>query len=308
MQLRFDGRVVLITGAGNGIGREYALEFARRGAKVVVNDLGVNQDGVGTSSNAADAVVDEIRAFGGDAVASYDSVEQGEKIVQTALNTYGRIDVLVNNAGALRDVSFSKITTPQWDAIVDINMKGPFLLSKAAWGAMKKQKFGRILYTTSGSGLYGQFGQANYSAAKMSLTGLSATLAKEGAKYNINANAIAPMAFTRMTRDVIPVEAVDAFPPRKVVPIGIWLSHESCKDSGSIFEVGGGLYTRVRIQRSKGLLIEAEHSAEAVKEGWQLVQDFSEADYPELNNEIIIKRVSMANKTSLDLERITPKL
>jgi 3-hydroxyacyl-CoA dehydrogenase/3a,7a,12a-trihydroxy-5b-cholest-24-enoyl-CoA hydratase len=308
MELRFDGRVVLITGAGNGIGREYALEFARRGAKVVVNDIGVNQGSGGTSLKAADAVVDEIRALGGVAIASYDSVEQGEKIVQRALDTYGRIDVLVNNAGALRDVSFTKITTPQWDAVVNVNMKGPFLLSKAAWGAMKEQKFGRIIYTTSGSGLYGQFGQANYSAAKMSLTGLSATLAKEGAKYNINVNTIAPMAFTRMTKDVIPPEASDAFPPRKVVPVVIWLSHESCRDTGSIFEVGGGLYTRLRIQRSKGLLIESEHSAEAVKEGWQHVQDFSEADYPELNNEIIIKRVSMANKTSLDLEQIQPKL
>lgn len=305
MALRFDGRVAIITGAGNGIGREYALEFAKRGAKVVVNDLGVNRLGEGSSSRAADVVVEEIRALGGEAVASHDSVEQGDRIVKTALDAFGRVDILINNAGILKDSSFLKMTEAHWDPIVNVNLKGAFLLSRAAWGEMRKQKYGRIIYTSSGSGLYGNFGQANYAAAKMGLNGLSSTLAKEGGKYNINVNTIAPMAITRLTDDVMSPDVKELFPPYKIIPAVVWLCHESCSDSGQIFEIGGGLYTKVRLQRSKGLLITTDHGAEEVKAGWENVNDFSETDYPESNNDIIIKRFQMANKTSSGLDSTT---
>mmetsp|Transcript_26388 Transcript_26388/g.47382 ORF Transcript_26388/g.47382 Transcript_26388/m.47382 type:complete len:421 (+) Transcript_26388:959-2221(+) len=306
MALRFDDRVVLITGAGNGIGREYALEFARRGAKVVVNDLGVDNKGQGNSSRAADKVVEEIRALGGQAVANYDSVEQGDRIVQTALEAFGRIDVLINNAGILRDSSFLKMTEAHWDPIVAVNLKGPFLLSKAAWPHMRKQKYGRIIFTSSGSGLYGNFGQSNYAAAKMGLNGLSSTLAKEGSKYNINVNTIAPMAITRLTDDVMSSDVKQQFPASKIVPAVIWISHESNTDTGQIFEVGGGVYTRVRLQRSKGVLLQDDVvSAEDLQANWGHVQDFSEVDYPEQNDDIILKRFQMANKTSAQLDSTT---
>jgi 3-hydroxyacyl-CoA dehydrogenase/3a,7a,12a-trihydroxy-5b-cholest-24-enoyl-CoA hydratase len=306
MALRFDGRVVLITGAGNGIGREYALEFARRGAKVVVNDLGVDTTGTGTSRSAADTVVELIRALGAEAVASYDSVEQGDRIVQTALEAFGRVDILINNAGVLRDSSFNKMTTEHWDPVLNINLRGPFLLSRAVWGTMRNQKYGRIIFTSSGSGLYGNFGQANYSAAKMGLNGLTSTLAKEGAKYNIHVNSIAPMAFTRLTVGVIVESMEPFFTPAKIVPAVVWLCHESCRETGSILELAAGLYTKVRLQRSSGLLLEGDHTAEDVKAGWDRVSDYSEADYPTMNNDIIVKRFSMgSNKTSLEVDADT---
>ncbi|KAM9969002.1 hypothetical protein ACTFIW_000409, partial [Dictyostelium discoideum] len=194
MSLNFKDKVVIVTGAGGGIGKVYALEFAKRGAKVVVNDLGGSHTGQGSSSKAADKVVEEIKAAGGTAVANYDSVEDGEKIVQTAMDSFGGVDILINNAGILRDVSFGKMTDGDWDLVYRVHAKGAFKLSRAAWNHMREKNFGRIIMTSSAAGLYGNFGQANYGSMKMALVGLSNTLAQEGKSKNIHCNTIAPIA------------------------------------------------------------------------------------------------------------------
>jgi NAD(P)-dependent dehydrogenase (short-subunit alcohol dehydrogenase family) len=195
---------VIITGAGNGLGKEYALFFALRGAKVVVNDLGGDISGTSQGSRAADKVVDEIVKAGGQAVANYDSVEFGEKIVETAMKAYGRVDVVINNAGVLRDVSMVKMTDQDWDIIMKVHLKGTFSVTKAAWNVMRKQGYGRILNTSSSAGLYGAFGQANYSTAKLGIHAFTMTCAKEGEKYNMRVNSIAPVAASRMTETVLP--------------------------------------------------------------------------------------------------------
>ena len=200
-KLRFDGKVVIVTGAGGGLGREYALEFASRGASVVVNDLGGNHTGLGYSTKAADVVVEEIKAKGGKAVANYDSVEFGEKIVKTAVDAFGKVDVLINNAGILRDVSFLKMKDEDWDLIMKVHMKGAYSCTKAVWNIMREQGYGRIINTSSGSGLYGSFGQSNYSAAKLGLHGLTMSLAKEGEKRNVRVNSIAPVAASRSKKN-----------------------------------------------------------------------------------------------------------
>mmetsp|Transcript_16464 Transcript_16464/g.29692 ORF Transcript_16464/g.29692 Transcript_16464/m.29692 type:complete len:212 (+) Transcript_16464:115-750(+) len=202
MALLFDNRVVIVTGAGNGLGRSYALEFARRGAKVVVNDIGGNRNGEGANQSAADEVVNEIRGFGGTAVANYDSVEYGDRIVQTALDHFGRVDVVVNNAGIVRDRSFEKMTEDDWHLVLKVHLHGAYSVLKAAWPHMKKQKYGRIINTSSTSGFFKPFGQANYASAKAALVGLTTNLSVEGRKYNINVNAILPGSATRLTEDV----------------------------------------------------------------------------------------------------------
>lgn len=233
-QLRFDGRVVVITGAGAGLGRSHALFFAQRGAKVVVNDLGGSAHGQGQSSAAAQRVVDEIKAAGGTAVANADSVEHGERIIKTAIDAFGRIDVLVNNAGILRDVSFAKMTREDWDLIMRVHVNGAFACTHAAWPYMRDQGYGRVLFTTSAAGLYGNFGQANYAAAKLGLVGFSNTLAIEGEKKNVRVNAIAPIAASRLTETVMPRDMLENLKPEYVTPLVAWLSHEDCAETGEI--------------------------------------------------------------------------
>lgn len=279
--LRFDNRVVVVTGAGSGIGRTYALEFARRGAKVVVNDLGGSVSGEGNSSKAADLVVEEIRRLGSEAVANYDSVEFGDKIIKTAIDAFGRVDVIINNAGILRDRTMQKITAADWDLIMNVHLKGAFTVTKAAWKLMKKQKFGRIVNTSSGSGLYGNFGQANYSAAKLGLHGFTLTLAKEGEKYNIRTNSIVPTASSRMTEDLFTPDLNKLLAPEKIVPLVVCLCHESCEDNGGLFEVAGGWFTRVRWQRAEGLFLKGELTAENVKANWGKIGNYNgDCDYP----------------------------
>jgi len=279
--LRFDGRVVVITGAGSGLGKAYALEFGKRGAKVVVNDLGGSRSGEGQSSKAADLVVEEITKAGGIAVANYDSVEFGDKVIETAITNFGRIDIVVNNAGILRDSSFLKMKEADWDLIMKIHLKGAFSVTKAAWPYMKKQKFGRIINTSSGSGLYGNFGQANYSSAKLGLHGMSQTLAKEGHKYNIRVNSIAPVAASRMTQDMFAPEILETLTPDKIVPLVVYLTHESCNENGAVFELAGGWVTRVRWQRARGVFFPETLTAEVLRDNWNQVNSFEEgADYP----------------------------
>jgi len=276
--LRFDGRVVVITGAGRGLGREYALEFARRGAKVVVNDLGGSMDGGGKGVNkAADDVVSEIKSNGGLAIANYDSVENGERIVKTAVDNFGRVDVLVNNAGILRDRSFQKMNDVDWDLVLKVHLSGAFKVTKAAWPYFKQQKYGRIIMTSSGAGVYGNFGQANYSAAKLGLLGLSNTLAIEGQRHNIFCNTVAPVAASRLTENVMPKEVLDSLHPKYIAPVVVYLCHESCDENGSIFETAAGWTSRLRWQATKGVQFrkwEDSFTADTVRDHWSELSDW----------------------------------
>ena len=281
-ELRFDGKVVVITGAGAGLGKSHALFFGKRGAKVVVNDLGGTATGGGKSSAAADKVVEEIKAAGGTATANYDSVEDGDKIIKTATDAYGRIDVLINNAGILRDVSFQKMTKEDWDLIFRVHVNGAFRCSHAAWNIMREQGYGRIVFTTSAAGIYGNFGQANYSAAKLALVGLSNTLAIEGEKKNVRVNAIAPIAASRLTETVLPKDMLENLKPEYVTPLVGWLSHEDCKENGGLFEVGGGYFGKLRWERTEGKLFKLgrEITPEAVRNAWDDVADWKKTTHP----------------------------
>ena len=241
-ELRFDGKVAIVTGAGNGLGKAYALLLGSRGAKVVVNDLGksVKGESEGASQNPADLVVAEIKKNGGDAVANYDSVEFGEKIVKTAVDAFGTVDIVINNAGILRDVSFQKMSDLDWDLIMKVHLKGAYSVTRAAWNIMREKRYGRIINTGSSAGIYGSFGQVNYSTAKLGLWGFTQSLAKEGDKRNIRVNCIAPLAGTRMTATVMPAEVVDALSPGFVAPFVAYLAHENCADNGGLYEVGAG--------------------------------------------------------------------
>jgi len=252
--ITFDGRVAIVTGAGGGLGRTYALELGRRGARVVVNDLGGAVDGTGASSSAADQVVTEIEEAGGEAVASYDSVsteEGGAEIVQTAVDAFGKVDIVVSNAGILRDKSFANMTMAEVDAVLDVHLKGGFNVSMPAFRLMKEQGYGRLVFATSGSGLFGNFGQANYAAAKMGLVGLSNAIAIEGAKYDVKSNAIAPIARTRMTEDLLG-PLVEMVSPELVTPLVVYLCSEDNPHTHQIFTVGGGRYGRVFIGTNNG--------------------------------------------------------
>ncbi|NWX59005.1 DHB4 enzyme, partial [Promerops cafer] len=255
-----------------------------------VNDLGGDFKGHGKSSSAADKVVDEIRAKGGKAVPNYDSVEDGEKLVKTALEAFGRIDIVINNAGILRDRSFVRISDEDWDIIHRIHLRGSFLVTRAAWNHMKNQKFGRIIMTSSAAGIYGNFGQANYSAAKLGLLGLANTIAIEGRKYNIHCNTIAPTAGSRLTQTVMPQDLVDAFKPEYVAPLVVWLCHESCAENGSLFEVGAGWIGKLRWERSLGAIVRGKNqpmTPEAVRNKWEKVCDFDNASKPRTIQESI---------------------
>jgi 3-hydroxyacyl-CoA dehydrogenase/3a,7a,12a-trihydroxy-5b-cholest-24-enoyl-CoA hydratase len=281
-ELRYDGKVAVVTGAGNGLGRAHALAFAKRGAKVVVNDLGGSHTGEGKSATAADKVVDEIKAMGGEAVANHDSVENGEAIVKTAMDAFGRIDVLVNNAGILRDVSFVKMTEQDWNLIDKVHVYGAFKCTHAAWPIMRDQKFGRILFTSSAAGIYGNFGQANYSMAKLGLVGLMQTLAIEGKKNNVFANAIAPVAGSRMTETVLPQDLLDALKPEYVTELVMWLCNAQCEETGGLFEVGGGYYGKLRWERTRGKVFRLGRpvSAEDISASWKSVTDWEGATHP----------------------------
>src|SRR5258706_9913790 len=280
--LRFDGRVAIVTGAGGGLGRAHALLLASRGAKVVVNDLGGSHTGEGKSASAADKVVAEIKAQGGEAVANYDSVEDGDKIVKTAIDTWGKLDILINNAGILRDVSFQKMTQADWDLVYKVHVFGAFKCTHAAWPYMRDAGYGRIINTSSAAGIYGNFGQANYSMAKLGIHGFTQTLAAEGKKRNIVVNTIAPIAGSRMTETVLPKELLEALKPEYVSALVAKLAHERNEDTGGLYEVGGGFYSKLRWERTKGTMFRLGRNVtpEDVENSWKAITDFKDADHP----------------------------
>ncbi len=275
-----EGRVIVVTGSGGGLGRQHALLLAQRGAKVVVNDLGGSRDGSGGGSAMADQVVEEIRADGGEAAASYDDVateDGGAAIVQTALDAFGRIDGVVNNAGILRDGTFHKMTADSWDAVLKVHLYGTYHTTRAAWPHFREQGSGRVVMTTSTSGLYGNFGQANYGAAKLGMVGLMNTLAMEGKKYDIKVNAVAPIAATRMTEDLFSEEMLAQYDPAYVSPLVVHLCADEMVDSGWTVLAGGGLYARVAFSQSSGVTFEEVPTPEALAERWDEITDMEGA-------------------------------
>jgi len=250
-RISFHDRVAIVTGAGGGLGRVYALELALGGAKVVVNDLGGASDGSGKgSSSPAQAVVDEIKKAGGEAVANYDNVatvEGGANIVKNAIDAFGRVDILINNAGILRDKSFIKQDASTWNPVLDVHLNGTFHVTRPAFKVMKEQGFGRIIMTTSAAGLYGNFGQTNYSTAKLGIVGLMNSLKIEGAKHDIKVNTIAPIAASRLTREVMPPEIFEKSRPEFVSPMVLYLCSDECKETGQIFNAGLGYFNRAAI-------------------------------------------------------------
>ena len=253
-EIRFDGKVAIVTGAGGGLGKTYALQLASRGAKVVVNDLGGATDGTGGGSSMADQTVKEIVEAGGEAVANYDSVstpEGGEAIVQSAVDAFGRVDAVINNAGILRDKTFAKLEPENLDAVLAVHLKGAFFVSQPAFRLMKDQSYGRIVLVSSNAGILGNFGQTNYGAAKMGLVGLANVLALEGAKYDIKVNVLAPIARTRMTEDLLG-ELIDALDPACVTPLVTYLASEECDHTAQIWSAGGGRYARMFVGLTQG--------------------------------------------------------
>ena len=298
---RFDDRVAIVTGAGGGLGRQHALTLAERGCKVVVHALGGSAHGDGQSSSAADKVVEEIRAMGGEAVANYDSVENGESIVQTALDNFGTVDIVVNNAGILRDVSFAKMSKQDWDLVLKVHLEGSMSVTHAAWPIMREKGYGRIIMTTSAAGLYGNFGQANYCAAKLGLAGLANCLAEEGRSKNIHVNTIAPIAASRLTETIMPPNLLENLKPEAVSPLVAWLCHEDCEETKGIFEVGAGYISKLRWERTRGnnFPLGKAFSVDDVARRWDKITDFTDADHPSNVNESFSPILDNINNPSL---------
>jgi NAD(P)-dependent dehydrogenase (short-subunit alcohol dehydrogenase family) len=277
--IRFDGKVAIVTGAGGGLGRQHALELARRGAKVVVNDLGGSMDGSGGSSAAAEAVVAEIKAFGGEAIANGGSVTDDAGVahmVQQTMDQWGRIDILIANAGILRDKSFSKMEIADFELVLNVHLMGTVKPTKAVWEIMKAQNYGRIIVTTSSSGLYGNFGQSNYGAAKLGIIGFLNTIKLEGQKNNVHINAISPVAATRMTENIMPPAMLDKLKPEYVTPGVVYLASEDAP-TGAILAAGAGVFALARIYETEGVnLGEGGLSAEEVRDNWSKIA--AEAD------------------------------
>ncbi len=282
-EVRFDDRVAIVTGAGGGLGRAHALLLASRGAKVVVNDLGGARDGTGAGSAMADKIVEEIRAAGGEATANHDGVdtmEGGESIVKTALDAYGNVDILINNAGILRDRAFHNQTEDDWDKVLAVHLRGAFCVTQPALRVMRQNSYGRIVFTTSAAGLFGNFGQTNYGSAKMGLVGLMNTLKIEGQKYSILSNTIAPLAASRLTEDILPPPALQKLIPELVSPIVAYLCSEECTETGSVWSAGGGYYGRVAMVEGKGVFMDPGNGVtiEQVRDNWGKIKDMSGAE------------------------------
>jgi len=288
-KIDFTGRVAIVTGAGAGLGRNHAIELAKRGAKVVVNDLGGTRDGVGSSESAANKVVEEIKALGGEAVPNYDNVatvKGGENIVKTAIDAFGKVDILINNAGILRDKSFAKMEEENWDAVVAVHLKGAYCVTRPAFQNMRENGYGRIIMTTSGAGLFGNFGQTNYASAKMGLVGLANVLKLEGAKYNIKTNVLAPVAATRLTEDVLPPEIFEKMKVEFVTPAVLYMCSELCEDSGVIINAGLGYFSRSAMMTGPGAILsdgKKVPTPEEVMDNWEKITSL---DNPKFFNQL----------------------
>ena len=300
MTIKFDDKVVIVTGAGGGLGKSHALEFARRGAKVVVNDLGGSVDGSGGASDAANAVVEEIKAEGGEAIANGASVadQSGvQNMIDEVMSKWGRIDVLVNNAGILRDKSFHKISLEEFNAVMDVHFQGSVYTSHAVYPIMREQNFGRIVFTTSSGGLSGNFGQANYGAAKMAMIGLMNCLKIEGQKYNVHSSAVAPVALSRMTENLFPEGIGERFLPEYVTPAVIYLASDDAPN-GAIIGAGAGVFTQFRIFETMGLALGTgdDMTPENIAAGWSSVADMDDARELFSGPEQTIKILEQADK------------
>lgn len=284
-KIDFTGRVAIVTGAGSGLGKCHALEFAKRGAKVVINDLGGTRDGVGSDNAAANKVVEEITALGGEAVPNYDNVatvEGGENIVRTAIDAFGKVDILVNNAGILRDGAFYKMEEENWDAVVGVHLKGAYCVTKPAFINMRENGYGRIIMTTSGAGLFGNFGQSNYASAKMALAGFANVLKFEGAKYNIKTNVLIPLAASRLTEDVLPPDLFARMKPDFITPLVLYMCSEQCEDSGVMINAVLGYYSRSAIMTGPGAILsdgERIPAPEEIMENWDKIMSLENPKY-----------------------------
>ena len=281
-EINFENKTVVVTGAGNGLGKAYALEFANRGANVVVNDIGGSVTGDGSENAPADVVVEEINSLGGNAVANYDSVatkQGGESIIESALSNFGSVDAVVNNAGILRDKSFAKMEEDDLNAIIDVHLKGTFFVCQPAFIQMKEQGYGRFVNVSSPSGLFGNFGQLNYGAAKMGIVGLTNVLAIEGGKYNIKANVIAPNAATRMTETLFGEDMSKLLTVDNITPLVIYLASEQCEITHEIFSAGGGRFARIGISTDVGYF-NATAKAEDIFANIDEIRDLSNSIYP----------------------------
>ena len=297
--VNFENRVVIVTGAGNGLGKAYALELGKRGAKVVVNDLGGAVDGSGSGNSPADDVVNEIIENGGEAVANYDSVatkDGGESIVQTAVDSFGTVDAVINNAGILRDKSFANITEEEFSLIIEVHLKGTYFVTQPAFKIMKENNYGRIVNVASPSGLFGNFGQTNYGAAKMGIVGLTNVLAIEGAKYNIKVNVIAPTAYTRMTEALLPEDVGKLFSAELVTPMVTYLASEACEPTHEIFGVAAGRFARIGIITHEGY-VNTQATAEDIASNIEEIRTITDGTYP-LSNEdelLLIQKAIQGN-------------
>ena len=277
MTINFDNKVAIVTGAGGGLGRSHALQLAERGAKVVVNDLGGNVDGTGGSSEAADKVVEEIKVAGGEAISNGSSVTDKSgvnKLIEDTMSAFGRIDILINNAGVLRDKSFTKVTLDDFEFVVDVHLMGSVYCTKAVWPIMVEQNYGRIVMTSSSSGIFGNFGQSNYGAAKMGVVGLMNTLKIEGKKYNIKVNSLVPVAATRMTENLgMPDAVFESLKPETVSPAVIFMSSEDAPD-GAMISAGAGVFAKAEIVHSEGIALKGDDlNADMLADKWSEVSD-----------------------------------
>ena len=293
MSLDFKDKVAIVTGSGNGIGKGYALELAKRGAKVVVDDLGGTVDGSGGSLSAADAVVQEIETAGGEAMANGANVAKQEDVkamVEATMEKWGRVDILINNAGILRDKSFGKMEWSDFEAVINVHLLGSALCAHSVFPIMKEQEFGRIVMTSSSSGLFGNFGQTNYAAAKMGVVGLMNTLKLEGAKYNVHTNSIAPTATTRMTEHLFPAEFAEKLDPKYIIPAVIFLASEKAPN-GEILEAGGGVVANTYVMETMGKYFGTDENftAEAVANHWAEIADTTDARRLTQGGEVAIK-------------------
>lgn len=299
MTIEFRDQVAIVTGAGNGLGRSHAMELARRGAKVVVNDFGGARDGSGGSLTPAEEVVSAIEAEGGEAMANganVASIDETGQMVADAVAKWGRVDVLINNAGILRDRSFGKMSEAEWDAVVAVHLKGSANCALLVWNQMKEQGYGRILMTTSTSGIYGNFGQTNYGAAKMGVIGMMNTLCIEGMKADIRVNCLAPTAATRMTEDIMTEEMLAALDPKHVTPAAVYLVSRNAPNRTVMF-AGGGTFSKLEIRESKGVFIpEEERNADQVAASFEAISDMSAPDHFTHGNEHIAKVLTNAQK------------